>query len=192
MRRNFIEFGSIGNIGDEGAGLRGIHAISDVLGRELRGAGRKDHAHADAGRDDFPPFEIAPEHQHDGVAAFDAGLGQAIGELTGPITYFGESALLLVAIVIHPPQREIGRVLRRPLVNHITREVETGRWRPLKAGTGLFVTLGSGCGVAHDGALKKFKTSFHRWRDRCRRNVRAVRSVPLPWAIHNGRNTGTH
>ena len=149
LRRHFVELGGIRAIGNESRRLGGVHAVGDVLGRKLRGAGRQDDAHANAGGDNLPPFEIAAQHQDYGVAALDAGRGQRIGELTGARAHLRERAALLMAVVVDPPQRELGRVLRRPLIDHVAREVEARRRRPLEGGAGLLVALRPKRRIAH-------------------------------------------
>ena len=128
---DFLKLGCITVIRNETNGFGGIDPIFEIFGGQLGGSGSDDDAHADTGREDFPPFNGTPQNDHHDITPFDTILSQYIAESLGCLAEIQKCSFGLKTIIIDPIHSQFIRILR-PFIDDIACEIKILRHFPFK------------------------------------------------------------
>jgi len=113
--------------GDDGLDGRAVQTVFQVVLLEHEGGGHHDGAQLRQRGGHEPELVVAPQDDHDHVAAADALLGQEVRRLVRPALHVGEREHVVLALGVAPHHGAAVGVVRGDVVDHVVAEVEVCR-----------------------------------------------------------------
>ena len=143
--------------GDDGLDGRAVQAVFQVVFLEHEGGGNHDGAQLRQRGGHEPELVVAPQDDHDHVAAADALLGQEVRGLVRPALHIGEREHVVLALGVAPHHGAAVGVVHGDVVDHVVAEVEACRTAHLERGKHAVLVVGlvhvAEVDVSHNGVF---------------------------------------
>jgi hypothetical protein len=127
-----------------GLDVGALEAVRQIVLLQHEGSRHCHRAQLRQGQHGEPELIVAPQNDHDEVAATDAALREEVGRLVRPVLHVGEGEDVLLAFGVTPHHGGAVGVGQGDVVHHVVGEVEVGGHVHVELGEQAVVVVGLG------------------------------------------------